>query len=165
VTIQPLLDKLDERRAALARLDHDRMVLIAQIAAYEDAVRLLNTPAASITGAAGTLAAQAPAPHREPSKRSGVRLSKVWAHVLGSLGTAQFGYDDIMQMSDIFGFGIKRNVARSQMKLYTDSGLVERVSDGKFRVTPAGKQAADGSLKTEEALPGMLPDNASKPEA
>lgn len=97
----------------------------------------------------------------QPGKRKR-RLSVMWAQILAALNSQpSFDYKDLLEVAEKLGHEVTPNVARSQMKLYADSGLVERIDDGKFRVTVEGVDASARTLlRVDEAS-----DEAEAPES
>ena len=74
-------------------------------------------------------------------------LSGLWGKMLATLNTMpSFTYSDIQEAAKAIGTEVSPNVARSQMKLYADSGLVERIADGRFRITAEGMAAARSAI-------------------
>ncbi|TBY57689.1 hypothetical protein E0H39_29735 [Rhizobium leguminosarum bv. viciae] len=80
----------------------------------------------------------------EISKR---KLSDIWGRILAPLVKHDaFSYDDVQAIADAVGHDLKTNTLRSQMKVFVDDGLVERIDNGKFKMTDAGARAADEAL-------------------
>lgn len=97
----------------------------------------------------------------QPGKRKR-RLSVMWAQILAALNSQpSFDYKDLLEVAEKLGHEVAPNVARSQMKLYADSGLVERIDDGKFRVTADGIDASARTLLRDDEAP----DEAEAPES
>ncbi|MBY5318210.1 hypothetical protein [Rhizobium leguminosarum] len=121
-----------------------------QFSALLDSVELKTTVAAL-----GVAAAAVWTPRRfaggaliklgeEVSKR---KLSGIWGRILAPLVKHDaFSYDEVQAIADAVGHDLKTNTLRSQMKVFVDAGLVERIDNGKFKVTETGALAAHEAL-------------------
>ena len=90
---------------------------------------------------------------RSPQRKRRRGLSENWQKILSELAeeyTDGFGYDDLIFVADLLGHPVRRNTARSQMSLYVNEGFVEKIGDNKFKITPAGKEAAGIKPLNEE---------------
>lgn len=95
--------------------------------------------------------------HRQKPKR-GRSLSDGWARVLadiGGHGERGATTDQILAHCTAVGLKLARDTLRGQMSHYAKAGLVERIQDGVFRLTPAGAKAAgvESSVGVKNAPP------------
>lgn len=72
-----------------------------------------------------------------------------------------FSYDDLMVAADLENVSISRAAARTKMMSYVNEGLVERVNDGQFRLTPTGADAAGVQLGKKEGSGAAAPEPTS----
>ena len=83
-------------------------------------------------------------------------MSEIWAKLLSSVSQQEdFGYDDLETMAGILGHEVGKAGLRSQVKLYVDDGLLERVSNGKFRVLPKAGSVIEEALGKATQRPAM----------
>ncbi|UXT85144.1 hypothetical protein [Agrobacterium tumefaciens] len=83
-------------------------------------------------------------------------MSEIWAKLLSSVSQqGDFGYDDLETMAGILGHEVGKAGLRSQVKLYVDDGLLERVSNGKFRVLPKAGSVIEEALGKATQRPAM----------
>lgn len=83
-------------------------------------------------------------------------ISEMWARLLSSVSNQpDFGYDDLETMAGILGHDVGKPGLRSQVKLYVDDGLLERVANGKFRVLPKAVPAIEESLGKASQRPAL----------
>ena len=71
-------------------------------------------------------------------------LSQTWRMVLTFVGEGGPGgrtSEAILGQSAAKDWGVQRNTLRSQLSLYVQRGLVERMAPGQFRLTEAGFRA------------------------
>lgn len=138
----PLLAKIASKRAELVKLDRQRETLMIEIKAYEDAARIVGLHPHQSEGVLHLMERGRPSDARRRARG----LSPMWSKVIGRLSDDphrhEFSYDDILEAGRQLGHEIKRNVARSQMKIYTDAGYVDRITSGRFVVTDKGREAA-----------------------
>lgn len=83
----------------------------------------------------------------KPKKRNRT-LSDHWKKILSEVDQLEliaggFDYDDLIAAAESVGHTTSRDNLRSQMSLYKSAGLVDATEDGKFRLTDAGRKAAD----------------------
>ncbi|WP_427145202.1 hypothetical protein [Rhizobium pisi] len=137
-------------------------VLNIQLASYEDAATLVygrDQFIAFMGALVGNVVPSMPtmygsssaSPSESKRKRS---ISVNWATILIALKSMpQFGYDEIVSVSEVRDLGITIAAARSQMKTYIASGLIDRVSDGVFSVSEKGVAAAEDALRKAPTPP------------
>jgi hypothetical protein len=83
-------------------------------------------------------------------------MSEIWAKLLSSVSQqGDFGYDDLETMAGILGHEVGKAGLRSQVKLYVDDGLLERVSNGTFRVLPKAGSVIEEALGKATQRPAM----------
>lgn len=73
-------------------------------------------------------------------------LSETWKKVLRFVGSRQaeaVSIDDIMLFIAGAGLEVQRNTLRSQLSIYADRGILERVDAGKYVLTDHGKKVSD----------------------
>lgn len=124
-------ERLRTKQGLLAKLDRERETLLIEIKTYLDALGLVR----------GQTSQTDPSPKK--SRQRG--LSSHWKAILAYLAadsTKPFGYDDVFIAASLAEVDITRGAARTKMMSFVDDGLIERVSDGQFRVTPKGADAA-----------------------
>jgi hypothetical protein len=149
----PLINKINEKKREIARYEQSIATLRIEVGAYVDALELLGISAEIAQGyvAMGEMLGEFPSTKRIRKARG---MSPQWAQILLDVsepGNTEFGYSSINAACDLRGFDVKGNVARAQMKQYVDTRMVDRVSDGKFKVTDAGRKAATEALSLSEA--------------
>lgn len=145
-----LLKKIATLRKQREALLSQVSVLNIQLESYEDAAKLVygkDQFSAFMGALVGNVAPSMPTVYGpEPKRKRSISVN--WATVLMALGgLPSFNYDQIVSVSDIKDLGITIAAARSQMKTYIASGMVDRVADGIFKVTDKGRAAADESLR------------------
>ncbi|MGO7445143.1 hypothetical protein ACC668_10595 [Rhizobium ruizarguesonis] len=157
-----LLKKIATLRRQRDALMSQVGILNIQLASYEDAATLVygkDQFAAFMGALVGNMVPSMPSiygsgsgsPSETKRKRS---ISVNWATVLIALkGMPQFGYEQIVSVSDLKDLGINIAAARSQMKTYIASGLVDRVADGVFSVSEKGVAAAEDALRKAPTPP------------
>jgi hypothetical protein len=147
---EALVTKIDEHRKSISELKmqiedltSERVKLEIALAAYEDALQLVQTK----TPKKSSRAAEGEAPGRAPRK-----MKPEWAQVLGHFGKLHprpFSTDEILDIARQVGLDLSRGAVRSQMALYADKRLIDRVENGSFRLTHLGF-AEVGSSPPEE---------------
>lgn len=141
---QRLADKLKERAALLRRLE----VLDTEIKTWEEAWALVTKPMSAAP------VARHPVASDTESKRERA-LQPQWADMLRMVGGQEAAtLDDMEAYSDLMGYGIKRNTLRSQVSIYASHGWLDRIAQGKFRLTDLGA-AKCGFVKKDEAPSGV----------
>jgi hypothetical protein len=129
-----LKSKIESIRAELQKLERERARLHGQLEAYQDimqsGVSLDNIPAATQAG------------HLNSGKRNR-GLSEQWKITIRRLACMDtFDYDSIAREAKRAGIEAEIQTIRGRMSKYTENGYVERISDGLYRVTQKGKEAA-----------------------
>ena len=59
----------------------------------------------------------------------------------------EFGYPELAEAAIVAKHSVSKETLRSQMSGYKHAGIVESVSDGKFKLTDYGHEAAGASNK------------------
>ncbi|WP_424136917.1 hypothetical protein [Roseomonas chloroacetimidivorans] len=73
------------------------------------------------------------------------RVKGRWSKLMGEAAKVYpqgLSFDDWESAAERLGVPLNRNTLRSQMSTYTQWGLVERLGDGHYRITPEGATAA-----------------------
>lgn len=92
-------------------------------------------------------------------------LSNEWQDILFFImSSGKASLDKIEEHSNSKGYGFKRNVIRSQAKIYVDKGYINRVSDGIFSITQLGAEKCKDALKLYSAQKNEAPRGASMVE-
>lgn len=133
-SILVLIDSQRQHVAAIeakaAELARELEMARVKLAAYEEA-------RAAMTGSPVT-PMQALMEHRRQRSLGERRISSNWERIFGSLrdlGQAQFTTDEALAAAALAGVETNRNAVRSNLANYVNAGLVERVSEGVFRLT------------------------------
>ncbi|MEF3134603.1 hypothetical protein OS035_24410 [Rhizobium sp. 268] len=137
-------------------------VLNIQLASYEDAATLvygkdqfsafMGALVGNVVPSMPTMYGAGAAGSTETKRKRSISVN--WATVLLALkGMPQFGYEQIVSVSDLKDLGINIAAARSQMKTYIGNGLVDRVADGVFSVSEKGVAAAEDALRKAPTPP------------
>ena len=123
----PLQQRIDERRNELAALEARRVIITAEIRAYEDALALIGDQS----------------PQSQPTmQRSFRRQSGQWPAILEALAKkhpVKFDLDAVERIAAEVGAEPTRGGIRSKMAALTDQGTLERVGFGEFRFTEKGR--------------------------
>lgn len=121
--------------AAIAKLKRDQDLARVKIAAYQEALGIIQGEKPN--------KATAEASELRPSAHAGKRrISANWEKIfdeLRELEGAQFTTDDALAAASRVGIETNRNAVRSNLANYVNVGLVERVSEGVFRLTPVNE--------------------------
>lgn len=145
-----LTQRIQERRDQLEELDRQRLVLTAEIRAYEDALEMVPTASSASSGANDA---------RKPR-----RSSANWNAAMAALSAEPiraFDIDEVLAVTKEHGFEPTRGNVRSQMAAYVARNWVEREGDGIFKVTGAGRNTflhdAAPEIQAEEEGPETEP--------
>lgn len=126
-----ITSRLEELRGELRALDQRRERVLGQIEAFEEMMA---------DAVAKTAAGE---PEDEGSRRSR-GLSSGWKATLRKLSNREsFNYDEVLRETLRAGLGVALPTIRARMSKYAEDGYVERLSDGVYRVTAKGRDAAD----------------------
>jgi hypothetical protein len=162
-----LLSKIAEREAKIreieieaSRLDQEKMVAVAEMGAYEDALAQLpeSEPEKTYT-------------RRDAKKhgRTGVRsgnwkgifeyIARNWPNVVTN--------DEMMSHAGSAGLTLSRQALRAQLSTYTAKGALERVGDGVYRITQLGASELGIHLEEmrEPGHPDLKAENVIAPPA
>lgn len=130
------------------RLERDLLVVNARLQAYQDVLELLPP----VQSANETHAARPP--NGEEVRRRGI--SAHWKTALSNLkdsGFSVFTIDNVLEaLSNATGFDHPRGNVRSQLAVYVRRGILERVGQGHFRVTPTGDATLRSAVTEDDAL-------------
>lgn len=157
--------KLDEKRKRVAELRHALAIAEGEARGWEDAIRLLTSvaPIASAEQRSETVTIINPAAIRHAAglgKSSGLRgLSEHWKRIFAGIASYHpeaATLDDILSIADRLGTPINRNTLRSQASIYAEKGILERVGQGSYRVTPSGAEQLGATLPKEPDPVGEL---------
>jgi hypothetical protein len=157
-----ILSRIAECRADKERLERELLVVNARLETYEDVLRLL--PGVSASSGAST-----PAGELITAERRSRRMSAGWKAVLQAVKTSDrsvFTIDNVLDAGRPAGFAPTRGNVRSQMAAYIDRGIIERVGQGHFRLTPAGEAeiGAEGHDEEDDGQPPAGDEHISQPE-
>lgn len=140
--INALALKISERKAELAALDARRIILEAEIRAYEDAYSLISSGIhISSQGEGQTV--------------SSVRLKAgQWTELLKAMALrhpAPFDLDELVSAAGKIDFHPSRGNIRSQMAALVNRGTLSRVGQGAFRFTDEGIKSVNANAVRDEA--------------
>jgi hypothetical protein len=141
-----ILSRIAECRADKERLERELLVVNARLETYEDVLRLL--PGASASSGTST-----PTGELITAERRSRRISSGWKAVLQAVNTSDrsvFTIDNVLDAGRPVGFAPTRGNVRSQMAAYIDRGIIERVGQGHYRLTPAGEVEIGAEGRDEE---------------
>src|SRR5262245_59891936 len=147
----PIARMLEEKRAAIAKIERNLERLKIEVATLEKArAAMADTPAKP-----SRIRATAKANGDATEKRRGRSISAPWKRVLSEIGLAgQDGasIDYIADVCDRNGIHIKRPTLRAQMVNYVSKqGYLARPSRGVFTLTPKGAKIAGVKMDTGES--------------
>lgn len=123
--------RIIERRRDLAALDERRTVLIVELRAYEDALRLIE----------GESEDDRTPTESEPRESLVRSRSPKWTELLKELAARHpnaFTLDDAEIAAKRIDFHPTRGNIRSQMAMFVNRGILTRLGLGAFRFTDAG---------------------------
>ena len=132
-------DNIASRTDRLAKLDQERVVLVAEIGAFNQMLDAFN----------GTTAMAAAKELRTSS--SSFTMSKEWVAVFTALDKRGRSFDanDVERIGALTGVQLTIQSIRSQFAHYVKSGHLRKVSRGKYMITQKGREkfaAAEASL-------------------
>jgi len=134
-----LEQQIELRRQRLATLDQERMTLMGELRAYEDA--LSHSEGGRVQESS---AAQARRSDESEGSEHRVQLSSAWRTLLSKLADfSHFTVDDVMLIAREMGKEQTAESIRSQLSLYTRKGIVTRLTVGKYRLTRSTKAALE----------------------
>lgn len=161
VMTDALRAKISQKRKRLTALDHERVVLEAELRAYEDALKLIAP------GEAGNIADSIGLSNRQRVPRPR-RLSDEWSRALAQFvpnHREAFDIDAVLAAANVVGLNPTRGNVRSQMAAYVGRGLLERVNEGSFRLTDAGLSEFSHGQVSGGDPPIAVPSAPDKPVA
>jgi hypothetical protein len=144
-----IISRIETCLAERDRLEREILVVNARVQTYEDVLSMLpadalERPVPPSTGAA------------DSDGRGRRALSTQWKSALLFLKKSSysiFTIDNLLEaVSSTSGTEIPRGNVRSQMAAYVTRGVIERVGQGHFRLTPAG-EAQLGLLNADKDAP------------
>ena len=149
-----LSDKRRDRDVLRRRLE----LLDAEIAGFEAAGDLLGGH--DVLERSEHVMFTSPNSAAQPSGKPVPNVRRVWRGILGTTASSyptSFSADDLERVCTKIGAKISRNTIRSQTSTYTHQGVLERVGQGRFRLTPLGAQAI-GLTITLESIRTAVPN-------
>lgn len=143
-TIKQLDRVIGSIKSQLSEREQQRMIVVAELRAYEDALAHMPSPSKSRRSS--------------KSKNGGLqrKLSETWAFILRKIGERHplaSTHDQIMEIAEAGGYPVKRDNLRSQMSQYENRGIVERLRPGEYRLTKLG--AKEVGITLNEEAPDM----------
>jgi hypothetical protein len=146
-----LADKIAGKRSELvdlerqlAELERRIEVLRAEIAAYEDAMSMIEA-VDPMRRTGRVQRARVAGPKRER------RVSTAWLSILRDIGNEGDNPIDLAEIAKIAGKHGKADITaaniRSQMALFAKRDVVERVHRGRYKLTEAGRRWVETQLK------------------
>jgi hypothetical protein len=128
--------KIASRRARLSELEREKMIVEAELRAYEDAASMLTGSKLMSTGsfARNTVLGAA---------RRVRKTSAIWEIIVAecaSSGGQVFEIDDVLTVASKHNFSPTRGNVRSQLASYVGRGLLDRAGVGAFRLTAIGQE-------------------------
>lgn len=154
-----VLTRLAAKRTEVADALRKMELLEAELRGAEEIVRLFDDQASR--GGIGALASaasreQETATSHHPATSDGRRgISAAYRSLLGYMlrsWPSSLSLDAMEENALEEDLPINRNTLRSQMSIYNDQGLVERVSKGHYRLTAAGAAAIGVELPVDAGL-------------
>ena len=159
--------RLDLKRQGVTDARRKLETLEAELRGFEEAVRFMSVPmgretkpSAAASDLPGRVArdrqsgGHAPGDGRRP-------ISEQWRGILkatADIYPQAVSLDDIQVIAERLGTPTNRNTLRSQVAIYTDRGLMERVSQGHYRLTSLGAAQVGATLPATigpDAPPGL----------
>ncbi|QNE31007.1 hypothetical protein F1C10_02895 [Sphingomonas sp. NBWT7] len=138
-------------------------LLRSRIAGIKEALQILESTEAEApsTEASASGAARLTVRKRQRS------LTGHWQQIMQLVdGHEGFDYDTLAEAVEAVGHDANRDTLRSQMSLYKQSGIVEAIEDGRFRLTDAGRRVAGiAQSDTGEVPPNENGAAEAAPEA
>ncbi len=132
----PILEQLEAAKRELAVIDRQIADLNTRRAAAEARVEAFTLSAKYLQDM------QAPSKNAAKSDRPRLRMpSDDWKKIFGAICERYrngFGYDDVVNVAGSMDIDIKKPSLRTKMMNLANNGYVERMDEGRFRVTPAG---------------------------
>lgn len=160
-TITSIAEMVEVKKGELADLQRRAEIAATELRVWQQAATLVA--GSSLNGHAQTTAPRASSVVRSVRDFDGrMSMKGHWRAIsqhLISRSLNSFSYGDLEKAGRAVGHEVNRNTARSQMANYTKAGLIERVGDGQFRFTEAGKTAA-GALSNS---PSAKAEGIEKP--
>ena len=157
VVMNEFLDHVSAKRLELQEARHRVDILEAELRAWETALRIISKQDPAMTNRARLLSSE----QNRSSETTRRGINTNWRTILTVVVRHHqdiFDLDDIEAASEKAGHPTNRNTIRSQMANYVNAGLVERVDQGRFRLTPSGAVAV-GIVPTETgSSPATSPD-------
>lgn len=157
-----ILAKIDACISERNRLERDILVVNARIQAYEDVLNMLQ-PVAHERPVTQSVSLH------DSTPRGRRALSGQWKAALSALktsGFSVFSIDNLLEsVAATSGVQLPRGNVRSQMAAYVTRGVIERVGQGHFRLTPSGEaQLAAAQEETDECALVLDTDGAQQHE-
>jgi hypothetical protein len=128
-------DDVERLSDEISRLSRELDVSKARLDAFEIASRAFEAMPLVKGGAAET------SRHQRETKTRNRLPNADWRAVFGSLYRNYqegFGYEDIMTVATVLGIDVQKASLRTKMMNYVNDGYAERVTGGRFAITPTG---------------------------
>lgn len=136
-----LESQVADRRKALADIDRRRIVLEAELRAYEDALRHEKgrTNGPHPNGGSPQPSLDLNTPENVALVSAFNRLTDGWKAVLKTLSSREtFRSHDMLTTAHEQGMKTSLPNVRSQLTLFTQRGILRRVAEGEYSVDPIG---------------------------
>jgi hypothetical protein len=147
ISAETLKAKITTRKAAIQKLDRDRERYLAEITVFEELLaeeEAFEPPKTETPPPPEDIGESSEETANGSLQKPTRGLSTPWKGVMKRLSREeQFGYDIVVAAADKCGVELDKPGARSRMNSYLNSGYVERVEDGVYRLTQKGRAAAD----------------------
>jgi hypothetical protein len=140
-----------ETVSAVASLQRKADLIAAEVRGLESALQILEPDASPSYDVAG----QATTAINQVTRKRGLR--EHWKRIFNDMITHHpdgASYNDIMPLVAADGSTMTAPALRTQMMLFAQQGIVERVSHGVFKVTEAGKLASTTKISSPPAETG-----------
>ena len=134
---QYLTSQIDSRRARLQILDQERLKVLAEIGAYEDMLAHLRDSERAMP-TKPTEAATDPRGITEAVNQ----LSPAWRAILAALvHRTNFNTSRVLMVAKQQGVATTEVNVRSQLSIYTNRGILDRIGTGLYCLTPLAADA------------------------
>lgn len=152
--------EVEEARRHLDRLE-------TQLETWIEAARLASR-GASVEPSDAQASSPPPAPRATPEDQDARRgMRSDWRAIMRGMvehHPADLSLDELGEIAERVGFPVNRNTLRSQMSNYAKAGWVDRVREGRFRITQAGAEAARVTLPQNASGGSDAPAKERPPE-
>jgi hypothetical protein len=132
------LEKLiSEKRAEVEALRNSLSLAEVELRAYERAAAIIASAQPAILEPAISRSRHITGAPLMPARQTGH-----WAALINDIKDIypeKFTLDEAMLVAEAGGYPINRNAMRSNLANYVNKGIIERLSQGVFRLTPNGE--------------------------